>query len=69
MMKAFEMFKGFVIHKVREWISGKRGIPLTETSVAPEFCLKDDSGIEHCLSEYRGKKVVLFFFPRASTPG
>jgi peroxiredoxin Q/BCP len=37
--------------------------------VAPEFTLKTDSGSEVSLQDFRGKRVVLFFFPKANTPG
>ena len=37
--------------------------------LAPEFELLTDSGETVRLSGYRGKKVVLFFYPRADTPG
>lgn len=36
---------------------------------APDFSLQDENGKEVALKDFRGKKVVLFFFPRASTPG
>ncbi len=36
---------------------------------APDFRLKTDSGSEISLSSYRGKRVVLYFYPKASTPG
>lgn len=36
---------------------------------APEFTLKDDDGKDVSLSEFRGRPVVLFFFPKADTPG
>ena len=35
---------------------------------APDFSLKDQDGNLHNLSDYRGKKLVLYFFPRANTP-
>lgn len=37
--------------------------------MAPEFTLHDASGAEHSLSEYRGKWVVLYFYPKDDTPG
>ena len=37
--------------------------------VAPDFTVKDHTGRTHSLSEYRGKTVVLWFFPKADTPG
>jgi thioredoxin-dependent peroxiredoxin len=36
---------------------------------APEFCLKTDQGKDASLSGYAGKRVVLYFFPKADTPG
>lgn len=36
---------------------------------APEFTLKDKLGQEVSLSDFLGKKVVLYFYPRDNTPG
>ena len=36
---------------------------------APEFEAKDQKGNTIKLSDYSGKKLVLFFYPKASTPG
>lgn len=36
---------------------------------APDFELKDADGAVHTLSQYRGKWVVLFFYPKDNTPG
>ena len=36
---------------------------------APEFSLLDQNGDMHTLSEYAGKKVILYFYPRDNTPG
>lgn len=36
---------------------------------APEFTLPDQNGIEHSLSDYLGKKVILYFYPRDNTAG
>lgn len=36
---------------------------------APFFSSKDQDGKLHTLSDYSGKKLVLFFYPKASTPG
>lgn len=36
---------------------------------APAFTLLDQDGIKHKLSDYKGKTVVLYFYPKASTPG
>lgn len=36
---------------------------------APDFTAIDQDGKEHSLSGYRGSKVVLYFYPKDSTPG
>ena len=36
---------------------------------APEFRLKADDGKDVSLADYRGKRVLLFFYPKASTSG
>ncbi len=38
-------------------------------SDAPAFCAKDTYGQEHCLEEYKGTWVVLYFYPKDNTPG
>jgi peroxiredoxin Q/BCP len=42
---------------------------LKEGTVAPDFRLQDDQGKEISLSDFRGKKVVLYFYPKDDTPG
>ncbi|MCX7547349.1 thioredoxin-dependent thiol peroxidase [Xanthomarina sp. F1114] len=36
---------------------------------APDFTAKDQDGNSISLKDYKGKKLVLFFYPKASTPG
>lgn len=36
---------------------------------APNFSGSDQNGKKHSLSDYKGKKLVVFFYPKASTPG
>ena len=36
---------------------------------APAFSLPDQNGIMHTLEEYKGKKVILYFYPKDNTPG
>jgi peroxiredoxin Q/BCP len=36
---------------------------------APAFSLKDQDGRSRRLSEFKGQKVVLYFYPKADTPG
>jgi len=42
---------------------------LKEGDTAPDIQLQTDAGKPFDLKEERGKKVVLFFYPKASTPG
>jgi peroxiredoxin Q/BCP len=36
---------------------------------APDFSLPDETGNTVSLKDYRGKHVVLFFYPKANTSG
>jgi peroxiredoxin Q/BCP len=36
---------------------------------APNFSLPDQFWVIHKLSDYKGKKVLLYFYPKDSTPG
>ena len=36
---------------------------------APDFRLLDQNGEEHTLEDYKGKKVILYFYPKDNTPG
>lgn len=38
-------------------------------TAAPSFSLPDQNGQMHTLEEYRGKKVILYFYPKDNTPG
>ncbi len=37
--------------------------------IAPDFTLRDQSGKEHTLSQYRGRYVLLYFYPKDDTSG
>ena len=36
---------------------------------APQFSGLDQNGTSHTLADYKGKKLVVFFYPKADTPG
>jgi thioredoxin-dependent peroxiredoxin len=36
---------------------------------APEFTVKSDEGKDVAFSDFRGKRVILFFYPKANTSG
>lgn len=42
---------------------------LKKGNQAPAFSGKDQDGSVHSLSDYKGKKLVVFFYPKANTPG
>jgi thioredoxin-dependent peroxiredoxin len=42
---------------------------LEANSKAPDFALPDENGEKVSLKDYRGKEVILYFFPKADTPG
>jgi peroxiredoxin Q/BCP len=44
-------------------------MPISAGQNAPDFTLPDEKGQNHSLSEYRGKPVVLYFYPADDTPG
>jgi peroxiredoxin Q/BCP len=41
----------------------------TVGEIAPNFTLPDQDGVMHTLSSYRGKWVLLYFYPKDDTPG
>jgi thioredoxin-dependent peroxiredoxin len=49
--------------------TAKRESALAEGARAPDFRLPRDGGSTVSLTDYLGKKLVLFFYPRADTPG
>ena len=42
---------------------------LTVGTKSPDFCLSDQNGAQIRLSDYQGRKVVLYFYPKDNTPG
>ncbi len=44
-------------------------MPISAGGQAPDFTLSDDEGRMHTLSDYRGKPVVLYFYPKDNTSG
>jgi peroxiredoxin Q/BCP len=45
------------------------GKPLSVGMPAPDFTLPRDGGSQVSLKEFSGRKVVLYFYPKADTPG
>jgi peroxiredoxin Q/BCP len=44
-------------------------MPISAGIPAPEFEMSDDTGTLRKLSDFRGRNVVLFFYPKDDTPG
>ena len=44
-------------------------MPLERGTPAPDFELPDDTGTPRKLSDFRGKPVILYFYPKDDTPG
>ena len=42
---------------------------LNENDVTPKFELLNDTGVSTSLSDFKGKRVILYFFPKALTSG
>lgn len=42
---------------------------LKEGQTAPDFVLTDENGQKHALKDYRGKNVLLYFYPKDDTSG
>ena len=42
---------------------------LKENVLAPDFSLTDESGKKHTLADYKGKSILLYFYPKDDTPG
>jgi thioredoxin-dependent peroxiredoxin len=47
----------------------KPSLPLGPGDEAPDFALPDSTGALRRLSDFRGENVVLWFYPKARTPG
>jgi peroxiredoxin Q/BCP len=44
-------------------------MPLEVGKKAPDFALPDENGEVVKLSSFKGRRIVVFFYPKASTPG
>ncbi len=53
----------------KETSSAKTEMSLNEGDPAPDFSLQDDTGRVRTLKDFRGKKLVLYFYPKDATSG
>lgn len=54
---------------VRDGYCYNKAMKLKIGDVAPDFTLLDQDGKEHSLVDYRGKWVLVYFYPKDNTPG
>jgi len=50
-------------------IKGERKMKLSPNGKAPDFGLLDQNGKKVLLSDFKGGKLLLFFYPKAGTSG
>ena len=50
-------------------MEARRETPLAPGDAAPDFSLPDQDGRRWTLSELRGRRVIIFFYPEDDTPG
>lgn len=68
-MNAFFVLSVVILFLIMGIAKGEDAMPLKVGDLAPDFQLKDETGKMRTLAEFRGKKVVLYFYPKDNTPG
>lgn len=61
-----------MLRKIIDRLSGGKGQEATMLSVgaaAPDFSVRAHDGKTIRLADFRGRKVILWFYPKADTPG
>lgn len=56
-------------HAIGQLVSGRKPVMLEVGQQAPDFEVQAHDGSTIKLSDLRGKKVILWFYPKADTPG
>lgn len=73
LFKVESRFTGFLPFAIRvsqrNAMSPQLTIKLQPGTQAPDFTLQDAEGKETSLANYRGKNVIVYFYPAAATPG
>ncbi len=68
-MNAFFVLSVVILFFIMGIAKGEDAMPVNVGDSAPDFQLKDETGKMRALAEFRGKKVVLYFYPKDNTPG
>lgn len=63
------MLKFFTLSVIMLGFLWGKSMPISVGDPAPEFSLSDENGKMHSLSQYRGQKIVVYFYPKDDTPG
>ncbi|MBL8860037.1 MAG: redoxin domain-containing protein [Planctomycetes bacterium] len=58
-----------LIQTIFRRIFGQKPVLLAPGTIAPTFAVHDHTGVLRRLEDYRGRRVCLWFYPKASTPG
>jgi Peroxiredoxin len=69
MLRTLKLIPGLILHRIRQALASGAPKMLSEGAKAPDFTIQDESGNEHSLTHYKGRRVLLWWFIRASTPG
>ncbi len=56
-------------YKGRPGFVARKEAMMEANDKAPDFSLLDENSAKVALKDFRGKNVVLYFFPKADTPG
>ena len=59
----------FTIGAIASVFAKNQSVLLAVGDKAPNFSLKDQNGKVRKLSDYSGQRLVVYFFPKADTPG
>ena len=51
------------------FLNANQSVELKVGDKAPEFSLYDQDNKLHNLSDYKGQRLVIYYFPKADTPG
>ena len=49
--------------------ANNQSVQLNVGDIDPDFSLKDQDGKVRKLSDYTGERLIVYFFPKADTPG
>ena len=63
------MLKFFTLSVIMLGFLWGKSMPISVGEPAPEFSLSDENGKMHSLLNYRGQKIVVYFYPKDDTPG